>query len=345
MLEFFENRVLAAVRPKDWEGGLGIDATIRAAVDAAEPGIRESFADQPRVEASIRNTLGQSYLYLGEAALAIRQFERGGGAAANPRTQPPPINQGDEQPRLRIPGRGTLRRRLALARRNPAELQGEPWPRPSGHLRRDEQPSRAYRETDRLDEALLLNEETLRRRKVTIGPDHPDTLASMSYVARTHWWAGRFAVAVPLYEETLKRRQAKLGFSHADTLLTMNDLATAYHRVGRLDDALPLLEETLKQRRVRLGSDHPGTLITMDNLASVYREVHRLPDALPLHEEALRGLKAKLGSENLDTLITMNNLISAYLDSRRWVDAERTAPNAWLPTRRRPPMIGGGFIR
>ena len=90
VLEFFENRVLAAVRPKDWEGGLGIDATIRAAVDAAEPGIRESFADQPRVEASIRNALGQSYLYLGEAALATRQFERArrrcGGKSWDPTT-------------------------------------------------------------------------------------------------------------------------------------------------------------------------------------------------------------------------------------------------------------------
>jgi len=76
VLEFFEHRVLAAARPKDQLGGLGIEATIHAAVDAAEPGIERSFADQPAVEASIRNTLGNNYWYLGVPAQAIRQHER-----------------------------------------------------------------------------------------------------------------------------------------------------------------------------------------------------------------------------------------------------------------------------
>ena len=68
VLEFFQTKVLAAARPKDQEGGLGIHATIRAAVDAAAPGIEKSFAGKPTVEASIRDTMGQSYLYLGDPA-------------------------------------------------------------------------------------------------------------------------------------------------------------------------------------------------------------------------------------------------------------------------------------
>src|SRR5262249_59000572 len=76
VLGFFQQKVLAAARPKDQEAGLGIDATIRAAVDAAEPGIEASFAGQPTVEAAIRDTLGSSYLYLGERAPAIREHER-----------------------------------------------------------------------------------------------------------------------------------------------------------------------------------------------------------------------------------------------------------------------------
>ena len=75
-LTFFQDKVLAAARPKDQDGGLGIDATIRAAIDAAEPEIETSFADQPAVEASIRHTMGVSYLYLGDLVPAIRQHER-----------------------------------------------------------------------------------------------------------------------------------------------------------------------------------------------------------------------------------------------------------------------------
>src|SRR5207244_7035082 len=76
VLKFLQDKVLAAARPQGDEGGLGREATIRAAVDAAEPGIGAAFADQPAVEAAVRKTLGMTYLYLGERALAIRQLER-----------------------------------------------------------------------------------------------------------------------------------------------------------------------------------------------------------------------------------------------------------------------------
>ena len=52
VLDFFRDKVLAATRPKDQEGGLGINTTIRAAIDAAEPQIADAFADQPLVEAA-----------------------------------------------------------------------------------------------------------------------------------------------------------------------------------------------------------------------------------------------------------------------------------------------------
>ena len=102
--------MLAAARPKDQEGGLGIDATIRAAVDAAEPEIEKSFADQPTVEASIRHTLGESYLYLGELAPAIRQHQR--ALALRRRIlgpDHPRHAQIDQRPRRGLPGRRPAR--------------------------------------------------------------------------------------------------------------------------------------------------------------------------------------------------------------------------------------------
>src|SRR5262249_39760514 len=75
VLRFFQDQVLAAPRPEGQAGGLGKDVTIRKAVNAAEPKIVTAFSDQPGVEASIRHTLGSSYNYLGEPALAIRQLQ------------------------------------------------------------------------------------------------------------------------------------------------------------------------------------------------------------------------------------------------------------------------------
>ena len=80
VMDFFRDKVLAATRPLGQEGGLNREVTLREALDAAEPGIISNFFDNPSVEAAIRDNLGMSYLYLGELAPAIRQFERYSGA-------------------------------------------------------------------------------------------------------------------------------------------------------------------------------------------------------------------------------------------------------------------------
>ena len=76
VLAFFQDQVLSAARPDGLEGGLGKDVTIRKAVDVAEPMIASAFPGQPSIEASVRSVLGETYYYLGEPALAVRQRER-----------------------------------------------------------------------------------------------------------------------------------------------------------------------------------------------------------------------------------------------------------------------------
>jgi serine/threonine protein kinase len=76
MLGFFRDRVLAAAGPQGQDGGLGREVTLRGAIEAAEPKIAAEFAAQPEAEAEVRETLGTTYSYLGETALAIRQYER-----------------------------------------------------------------------------------------------------------------------------------------------------------------------------------------------------------------------------------------------------------------------------
>jgi serine/threonine protein kinase len=76
VLTFLKDDVLAATRPEGQDRGLGRDVTVRRAVDAAEPRIAGAFHGQPIVEADLRDTRGTTYLYLGEAPRATRQFER-----------------------------------------------------------------------------------------------------------------------------------------------------------------------------------------------------------------------------------------------------------------------------
>jgi eukaryotic-like serine/threonine-protein kinase len=170
-----------------------------------------------------------------------------------------------------------------------------------------------YKDAGRLDLALPLQEETLKRRKAQLGPDHPDTLTSMNNLAWCYQTVDKLEKALPLYEETLKRRNAQLGPDHPDTLESMNNLAVGYQLAGKLEKALPLYEETLKRRKAKLPSDHPQTLYSMNCLAWGYEGAGKLEKALPLYEETLKLHMAKLGPEHAYTLKVMNNLGRAYI--------------------------------
>ena len=85
VLDFFQGNVLSANRPEGFEGGLGVDTSLDRAMEAVEPLIESSFEGQPLVQASIRETLGETFLSRGEPAKAVEQFE----LAVNLRTRSP----------------------------------------------------------------------------------------------------------------------------------------------------------------------------------------------------------------------------------------------------------------
>lgn len=78
VLAFLQDKLLLSAGNKAaWSAeGLGKDVTLRKAVDAAEAKVGAAFADRPLVEASIRETLGRTYLELDDAARAIQQYKR-----------------------------------------------------------------------------------------------------------------------------------------------------------------------------------------------------------------------------------------------------------------------------
>ena len=175
----------------------------------------------------------------------------------------------------------------------------------------------SYDALGRHAEALKLNEEALALRKAKLGPDHPDTLASMTSLANSYTALGRHAEALKLREETLALMKAKLGPDHPETLGSMHNLAISYAALGRHAEALKLKEETLTLKKSRLGPDHPGTLISMNNLANSYAALGRNAEALKLREETLALMKAKLGPDHPHTLISMSGLAESYLATGR----------------------------
>jgi serine/threonine protein kinase/tetratricopeptide (TPR) repeat protein len=322
VLQFFQDKVLAAARPKDQVGGLGYDATIRAAVDAAEPLISSMFAEKPLVEASIRNALGLTYLYVSDAKLAIRQQER----ALELRR----AKLGPEHP-------NTLEsmNNLAAAYQAAGQLQDAlplyeaAWKLLEARFGADDlatltalnNVATVYQALGRLNDAVSLYERGVKLSRAKLGLDDPATLRMMGNLATAYQHAGRPKDALPLFEQTFKLRKDRLGPDHPDTLHSMSNLATAHGMAGRFNDALPLFEQALKLRQAKLGREHHDTLVSMSNLAHAYQAAGKLQDAVQMYEEALQLLKARVGPEHPTTLLVMNNLAGAYQVAGRLGDA------------------------
>jgi tetratricopeptide (TPR) repeat protein len=280
VLDFVDNHVFAAARPRGQERGLGPDVTLRRAVETALPYVEKSFTHQPLVEARLRLTLGRSFSYLGEAKTAAEQYE-----AARARYLE---HLGPDHP-------DTLLSMYYLAI--------------------------SYAALGRNADALQLRLETLQKRQAQLGPDHPDTLRSMNGLANSYNELGRYGEALQLRQQTLALQKVRLGSDHPDTLISMGNLASSYAELGRYADALQLRQETLALVKGQLGPDHPDTLRGMVGLANSYTDCGRHTDALQLRLETLALQKAKLGSEHPDTLMSMSNLAISYAELGRHSDA------------------------
>jgi serine/threonine protein kinase/tetratricopeptide (TPR) repeat protein len=175
-----------------------------------------------------------------------------------------------------------------------------------------------------LGEAKIANEQLERAYELFLkhrGPEHPDTLKSMSNLALTYAALGRQADALKLQEETLALMKTQLGPDDPATLGCMNNLALSYATLGRHADALKLQEETLALKKAKLGPDHPATLASMSNLAGDYSALGRHDEALKLCQETVALAKAKLGPNHRITFGSMDTLASIYNAAGRPLEA------------------------
>jgi serine/threonine protein kinase len=323
VLGFFQDKVLSAGRPKDQEGGLGNKVMLREAVDAAEAVIAKAFGDRPRVEASIRDTLGLTYWYLGDHPRAIQQHER----ALDLREAKLGANHIDAlESRNNLAAAywsaGRTAEAIHLNEQNLKLLESKLGPEHPDTLKSRNNLAAAYLSAGRTADAIRVHEQNLKQRESTLGPEHPDTLYSRNNLAEAYRTAGRTKEAIRLHEQNLKLCEAKLGPEHPNTLGSRNNLALAYWSAGRTADALRLHEQTLKQREAQLGPDHPDTLGSRNNVAVAYLYAGRIDEAIRLHEQNLKQFEAKLGPDHPSTLASRNNLADAYDRAGQFVMAE-----------------------
>ncbi|GCB25793.1 kinesin light chain [Aspergillus awamori] len=173
----------------------------------------------------------------------------------------------------------------------------------------------------RWKEAEELGVQVLELYKRVLGPEHPDTLSSMSNLALTYWNRGQWKEAEELQIQVMELDKRVLGPEHPDTLSSLANLASTYRDQGQWKEAEEMQVQVLELRKRVLGPEHPDTLSSMANLASTYRIQGRWKEAEELEVQVLELHKRVLGPEHPNTLTSMANLASTYRDQGRWKEA------------------------
>ena len=284
---FFQDKILKAGRPEGLDGGLGKDVTLRQAIDAAVPGIAESFRDRPAVEGALRHIIGDSYALFGEKQKSLEQLEQ----AVKIRTSalglddPETLRSMDDLANIyteigRTDEGSALADRVHQARE-----------RVLGHDHQDTMLSVRHRagrlvSAGKAPEAKALLIDLIPRLKALLGYDHPDTLYAMAQLAsaynETHSWGD----AANIYDDVLEASIAspKLGPRHPNTFRIVTALCGVLVDIGDYDRAIERMEQSYPLQEEILGAHHPFVLQSMDTLALNYKMKGMYDKAIRLRE-------------------------------------------------------------
>ena len=310
--------------------------TVREVLDRAREVIDGKFAGQPLVEAAVRMTLAETYLRLGEYALAIPHAER---ALAL------------REARLSSDHPDALAAKVQLARAyswasRPQEaiklleqVRDKQWQDPGPeHL--DTMATlytlgAAYLRTGRREDAIGMLERVYAVRSRRLTPDDPEHLNITTLLASAYLVNDKATEAISLLERAKEVGLRRYSAEHPGYLIIIHMLGKAYLKTGRTKDAIALLQIVRDGRARVLEPDHPSTLAAIKELADAFRADGRLDDAIPLYEQTVEIQKRKLPVGHIDTLILMNYLAGAYKAADRLPDVIRTRAQILEITKKR----------
>jgi len=314
--------MLSSANPETGDRNVKVLTVVDRQVDR----IDHAFPDQPEVEASLRTTMGQTYMSLGEwakaekqyrAALAIRQRILGDdhretlSSTSNLADSLGKLGNVDEAERLYEAVLEKERRILG--------------PDDQSTLLTECNRAIFYADQGRLAEAEEGLRAVLVKERRVLGVDHPDTVEAMSALAVVLTKRQKLAEAESLQRKTLEKQREILGDDHPEALSSLANLAAILISRNELAQAEPLQREVLKKKELVLGDDHPDTISAKHNLASLLFKQGRRDHAKRLFGEVLEARERVLGAERIETLSTMDNYAFVLLTMGHFAEAETIA--------------------
>jgi serine/threonine protein kinase len=319
VVDFLTNDVLTSADPmkaKRWE------ITLSEVLDVASENLKTKFSNEPLVEASIRHTLGSTYLSIGkypeaephiETAYRIRLSELG---QEHSDTIASTLSLGSL--RLRQGNYKEAEQLSTTSYEGRRRLLGQEHPETLASMR---QLAAVYLYQQKKVEAETLFDKAFKLGSRTLGENHHDTLAALNGLAWVYMSQARYVEAERLFGQVYKTYLDTLGEEHNSTQATMNGLVSVYIELNRYEEAESISHRCLELRRRLLGDEHPETLEAMGLLAQVYTKEGRYEEAKPLYK-AVQETQRRLGMKDGRVLAHVQGLALLYINQARYGEAE-----------------------
>ncbi len=306
--------------PHSAKGG---DLPARVLIDRGAAGLASRFANEPAVEASLAEKLGDVYRQLGLYAQALPLFERslaleqqvsGENAESTARIA---VRLAELLRELQQYDRaGQLAQRSLQIRRavfGPNHQQVADSLNILGILQQIR---------GRLTESRATFAEAVRIRRATLPPGDQFTALSLGNLGNVERGLGNLDTAQALFSEALEMRRKKWGARHPRVGSSMSQLAQVALDRGEVTRAIELADEALAIARVAYRGGNPTLAGFLNTAASAHREARHFAQAEELARESIAVNQRYRGPESVELTNAQGALAATLLEQDRLDEAE-----------------------
>jgi Tfp pilus assembly protein PilF len=327
--DFLENDLLAQANPSDQNSANGNpdpDLKVRTALDRAAERIHGKFSGQPLVEASIRQTIGETYIGLdlfqqGQPQLErVVELQRKTLGDNNPETLKSMASLARiYQYRSRYSQAEALFKRVLEAQRTQLGPGHPDTLSTAASFASFEYFMGRYPEAEARLRPVV---DTLRR---LYPGKREEFLEALSQLGDIDLEEGKYAEAESAVNEGLAIARKLHGDEHPDSIRLNQALERIYRATNRSQEAERVATPLVELFRSRYGAEHPDTLLFTSDLAGIYRAEGRFAEAAALLERTLEVSRRIAGNEDAYTLAYECYYIAALDSLGRFGEADRLA--------------------
>ncbi|MBN2314508.1 MAG: tetratricopeptide repeat protein [Sedimentisphaerales bacterium] len=318
--EFLNTDLLSSIDPVQARGR---EVTVREILDKASDKIKDRFEDEPLVEASIRITLAQTYLSLGEYEQAEPHFRRAlelNKASLDPNDPNIAITMSNLAQLLQDTSRlAEAESFLEQALEIMETSYGPNHPRVAVALNNL---ATLFYDTNRLADAERLFCRALTIQEKTLGPNDPKVAIDLNNLGELLRATNRLDEAEPLFRRALAIDEQAFDPKHPYISRDLNNLVVLLMAMNRWDEAEPLMRRALAIEEHVFGKDHPNVAIRLNNLAHLLKNMNRMAEAESMMRRALAIDEQTFGPNHSNVACDLSNLAELLRATNRSNEAE-----------------------